>query len=161
MICCRWCTRFVLVKLWIVEAVYGARTVFSTYWARRGFCTLFAVRGIRMLLVFAKKQNNKATNENIKELAFRNTRRLNWVIYYRKHRLHRVGHRTCGWKPNGQSGSATLGIFIYILGPLFFFGAATFRIRNALLRLTRLCQSADIRHCNVRKNEENKIKTFV
>lgn len=121
MICCRWCTRFVLVKLWIVEAVYGARTVFSTYWARRGFCTLFAVRGIRMLLVFAKKQNNKATNENIKELAFRNTRRLNWVIYYRKHRLHRVGHRTCGWKPNGHSGSATLGIFIYILGPLFFF----------------------------------------
>lgn len=33
-----------------------------------------------------------------------------YVWLYRKHLLQRVGHRTCGWNPSGQSGSDTLGI---------------------------------------------------
>jgi hypothetical protein len=43
------------------------------------------------------------------------SQRLARAIYYRKHRLQRVGHRTCGWNPNGHSGSDTLGILFISL----------------------------------------------
>jgi len=47
--------------------------------------------------------------------------RLARVIYYRKHRLQRVGHRTCGWNPNGHSGSDTLGILFISLALLWYY----------------------------------------
>lgn len=45
-----------------------------------------------------------------------------WILFreyvmccYRKHRLQRVGQRTCGWNPNGHSGSDTFGILFISL----------------------------------------------
>jgi hypothetical protein len=49
------------------------------------------------------------------------SQRLARAIYYRKHRLQRVGHRTCGWNPNGHSGSDTLGILFISLDLLCYY----------------------------------------
>lgn len=118
----------ILVRLWIIKTVDRTRTIFFTQLTGGRIAIIFSVSRVQVFFVFTKgisKRSDYAVGSETWLFGFSSS-----VICYRKHRLQRVGQRTCGWNPNGQSGSDTLGIlFLSLLlstSAMCFFGYLAF-----------------------------------